>query len=148
MVQFKTAKKKTKSHSKTGLSKASLKPYRSAFEAVIAKSLFARNIPFTYETKSLVYQSVQTYTPDFVLPSGLMVEAKGFFKPQDRRKHLLVKQQHPDVDIRFVFQNAATPLSRGSKTTYAKWCQRHGFLFAEKDVPDSWVTQSIVEEES
>ncbi|MBN9564890.1 MAG: hypothetical protein J0G29_02160 [Alphaproteobacteria bacterium] len=124
------------------------KPYRSAFEEGIAKSLLAKNIPFTYEAKSLVYHSVQTYTPDFVLPSGLIVEAKGFFKPQDRRKHLLVKQQHPDVDIRFVFQNASTPLSKGSKTTYAKWCERHGFMFAEKDVPDSWITQSIVEEES
>ncbi|MBN9564948.1 MAG: hypothetical protein J0G29_02460 [Alphaproteobacteria bacterium] len=120
--------------------------YRSAFEKGIAKSLSAKNIPFTYETKSLVYHSTQTYTPDFVFPSGLMLEAKGFFKPQDRRKHLLVKQQHPDVDIRFVFQNANVPLSKGSKTTYAKWCERHGFLYAEKDVPDSWITQSIVEE--
>ena len=150
-TQGSMAGKQTKKTSafKTGLSKASLsKPYRSAFEAKIAKDLSQRNIPFTYESKSLVYQNVQTYTPDFVFPSGLTVEAKGFFKPQDRRKHLLVKQQHPALDIRFVFQNAHVPLSKGSRTTYATWCQKHGFLFAEKDIPDSWITQSIFEEES
>ena len=45
------------------------------------------------------------------------MEAKGFFKPSDRRKMLAVKEQNPELDIRFIFQRNNT-LSKNSKTTY------------------------------
>ena len=31
------------------------------------------------------------YTPDFVLPNGIIIEAKGIFEREDRQKHLLIK---------------------------------------------------------
>ena len=82
-----------------------------------------------------------TYTPDFLLKrSGVIVETKGIFTPEDRQKHLYVKAQHPEHDIRFVFQNPNAPIYKGSKTTYAMWCDKHGFKYAAKLIPLEWCT--------
>jgi hypothetical protein len=70
-----------------------------------------------------------------LLDNGIIVESKGRFVTQDRQKHLLVKQQYPDLDIRFVFSRSATRISKQSQTTYAAWCQHKGFLFADKAIP-------------
>lgn len=83
-----------------------------------------------------------TYTPDFRLPNGIIVETKGRFLASDRTKHLLVKAQHPDLDIRFLFQRAHTRLSKTSQTTYADWCDKHGFKWADKRVPDAWIKET------
>ena len=40
---------------------------------------------------------------------------------------ILLKEQHPELDIRIVFQDMKKPIYRGSKTTYAKWATDHGF---------------------
>lgn len=69
----------------------------------------------------------------------LVIETKGRFTATDRKKHLLIKAQHPDLDIRFLFQRSASRLSKKSKTTYADWCRKHGFQFADKVVPDEWL---------
>ena len=65
-------------------------------------------------------------TPDFQV-GDIHLEVKGLFDVQARHKMLLVKQQHPDLDIRFVFSNANAPIYKGSPTSYAQWCDKHGF---------------------
>ena len=79
------------------------------------------------------------YTPDFVLPNGIIVEAKGIFDVADRQKHILVKKQYPHLEIRFVFSNPKTKLYKGSKTTYAMWCEKYGYKYAKGYIPDSWL---------
>ena len=64
---------------------------------------------------------------------------KGLFDVQARHKMLLVKQQHPDLDIRLVFSNAKARLYKGSPTTYAAWADRHGFPWAHKTIPEDWL---------
>ncbi len=94
-----------------------------------------------YECRYLRYtipESVHTYTPDFILPNGIIIEAKGLFETADRKKHLLIKEQYPHLDIRFVFQNPKNTLYKGSKTTYADWCQKYGYQYATKLIPASW----------
>ena len=119
--------------------------YRSQFERKLAAFLDLAEIPFSYEPTNLPYIRKATYVPDFFLPEGqFFIEAKGFFSPQDRGKHLLVKQQHPEVDIRFVFQNAHQTLSKKSSTTYAKWCEQYGFLWAHKVIPTKWLATSCL----
>lgn len=78
------------------------------------------------------------YTPDFVLPNGIIIEAKGIFEREDRQKHLLIKMQYPDLDIRFVFQNPKMTLYKGSKTTYADWAEKNGFKYSTRQIPDAW----------
>lgn len=117
--------------------------YRSGLEDRISEQLKEMGIDFSYETLKLKYEvsDQKTYTPDFLLPNGIIVESKGRFVAADRKKHLLVKQQHPKLDIRFVFSNSKTKLNKGSKTTYADWCDKNGFLYADKLIPEHWTRE-------
>ena len=114
--------------------------YRSTFELSIAKSLANNKVPFEYENAKLTYvPKPRVYTPDFYLPeSDVYVEAKGYLDKGDRVKMQLVKEQHPDLDIRFVFQNANNKIYKGSKTTYATWATRYNFKWAEGTIPADW----------
>lgn len=99
---------------------------------------------FTYETLKIPYTipaSPHTYTPDFVLENGVIIESKGLFSVEDRKKHLLVKAQHPEYDIRFVFQNPHARLYKGSPTTYAMWAEKNGFKWAKKTIPEEWLKE-------
>tara|TARA_Y100000816_G_C25713799_1_gene376663 strand:+ start:179 stop:553 length:375 start_codon:yes stop_codon:yes gene_type:complete len=118
-------------------------PYRSKFEVKVAADLGKRKIDFQYEKVSFDYvPKIRNYTPDFYLPdSKIYIETKGRLTTNDRVKHLLIKDQYPDLDIRFVFVNANNKISRTSKTTYANWCDRHKFLWAENLVPMEWLNE-------
>jgi hypothetical protein len=118
--------------------------YRSKFEERVGRDLDSRLISFTYESMKIKFtQPAQerTYTPDMILPNGIVIELKGLFIAADRKKHLLVQEQHPEIDLRFVFQNPNTRLSKDSRTTYAMWCEKHGFKYAAKTIPDEWVNE-------
>ena len=119
-----------------------VKGYRSGLEVTISESLNKIGIDGEYEKHKIAYTkpaTYHTYTPDFRLPNGIFVETKGRFVLEDRQKHLFIKQQHPELDIRFVFQNSKGKLRKGSKTTYADWCIKYGFLYADKQVPSDWL---------
>lgn len=117
--------------------------YRSGLEQRIAHDLERRGVTFAYETLKIPYQKKPSvYNPDFILPNSIIIEAKGRLTTADRVKMLLVKEQHPYLDIRFVFQRAHNKIRKGSKTTYAMWCDRHGFPWAEKLIPLRWIRES------
>lgn len=101
-------------------------------------------MPFKYEEFKIKYEvnEVRTYTPDFELPNGIIIESKGRFVAADRKKHLLVKKQHPDLDIRFVFSNSNAKISKGSKTTLGMWCDKHGYMYADKLIPEEWIKET------
>lgn len=118
--------------------------YRSGLEARIAETLLEKGVNFEYEERVINYVKPQKnarYTPDFVLPNGIIIEVKGRFLTADRQKHLLVKQQFPELDIRFVFSRSKERISKQSKTTYAMWCEKNGFKFADENIPDEWLTE-------
>lgn len=117
--------------------------FRSGLEKRIAGELATAGVPVRFEEEKLEYvdDTVHKYTPDFRLPNGIFIETKGRFLPADRTKHLHVKRCNPEVDIRFVFQRSASPLYKGSKTTYADWCVKHGFLYADKSIPTNWIKE-------
>lgn len=117
--------------------------YRSGLEDKVSKDLTSKGILFEYEKLKIKYSvpvADKTYTPDFRLPSGIIVETKGRFDLADRQKHMLVKQQHPDLDIRFVFTNSKTKIRKGSPTSYGDWCSKNGFLYSDKLIPQEWLT--------
>jgi len=118
--------------------------YRSGLEVDTANYLKKRNIPFTYEKTKIKWIDLRTrtYTPDFVLGNGIIVETKGRFVSDDRRKHKEIRKQFPDHDIRFVFTNSKSRLYKGSKTTYGEWCKKHDFIYADKVIPESWLKES------
>ena len=118
--------------------------FRSGLEEKVSQELTRKGIPHTFEERVIHYlkpAKKAKYTPDFELPNGIIVETKGRFLTVDRQKHLLVKQQYPELDIRFVFSNSRTRISKQSKTTYADWCEKHGFTYADVTIPDSWIKE-------
>jgi len=117
--------------------------YRSGLEVKVAKQLEEAGVKAEYETTKIKYhvEEDRTYTPDFVLPNGIVVETKGRFVLEDRKKHLLVKSQHPHLDIRFVFTNSKTKIRKGSPTSYADWCNKNGFTFSDKLIPKEWLNE-------
>jgi len=116
--------------------------YRSGLEEVVDSTLKQRNIDGEYEKHKIKYvvpATDHTYTPDFRLPNGIFIETKGRFVVEDRKKHVLIRKQHPELDIRFVFQNSKNKIRKGSPTTYADWCVKHGFIYADKTIPREWL---------
>lgn len=119
--------------------------FRSGLEETIAKKLSADNVAFEYEKLKINFtqpEKKRSYTPDFqLLKNGIIIESKGRFLVADRLKHLWVKEQHPELDIRFVFSNSKAKLSKASKTTYGMWCDKHGFKYADREIPKGWINE-------
>ena len=78
--------------------------YRSKLEERVADLLSNLGVSFEYESTRVPYEIQFNYTPDFILPSGVMLETKGYWDPEDRRKVLAVKKCNPDLDLRMVFK--------------------------------------------
>lgn len=117
------------------------KSVRSNFEATIKRSLEKKNVQFSYESLKVPYTVTHTYKPDFVLANGIIVEAKGLFLPEDRTKHLYVKKQHPNLDIRFLFQQDQW-LTNSRKSKYSTWCKKHGFQYhIGTMIPQAWIDE-------
>ena len=118
--------------------------YRSGLELDISNQLKDQGVDGHYEEYKLTYtkpETKHTYTPDFYLEAtNIYVETKGRFTTSDRQKHIMIRNSNPDLDIRFVFQNPNAKLYKGSKTTYAMWCDKHGFEYSKKSIPTEWIT--------
>lgn len=130
--------------------------YRSGLEERTAKNLEELGVPYEFETLKLPYlvpASNHKYTPDFLITtkSGktLIIETKGIWAFADRKKHLLIREQHPDLDIRFVFSRSKSKISKKSLTTYADICNGMGrgsfkgitWKYADKEIPQEWIDE-------
>ena len=132
--------------------------YRSGLEERVAELLTNKNVKYSYEPsdRKIVYtipESLHKYTPDFILDTAsgkeIIVETKGIWDSTDRTKHLLIRQQYPNLDIRFVFTNPRARIRKGSKTTYADICEGRGrgefkgvcWLYAHKTIPEDWLNE-------
>ena len=117
--------------------------YRSGLEDTVANYLKEHKVKFLYEKVKIEWEDLayRTYTPDFVLNNGIIIETKGIFTVADRRKHVCIKKQHPSLDIRFVFTNSNRKLRKGAKSSYAEWCIRYGFRFYNRIIPEDWLKE-------
>ncbi len=118
--------------------------FRSGLEDTLGQQIEANGQPVLFETFKVRYvvpQMERSYTPDFLLANGIIVEGKGIFDSDDRAKHLLLKAQYPELDIRFVFTRSKAPITKGSKTTLAMWCEKYGYKYSDKTIPAAWFTE-------
>lgn len=124
--------------------------YRSGLELDVATFLIEGGYTFEYEPQDqkaryLVPAIYKLYLPDFVLPNGIVIETKGQFSSQDRKKHLLIRSCNPELDIRFIFNNPRAKIGKKSSTTYGMWCEKHGFLYdkftKQQPVPQEWLDE-------
>ncbi len=128
----------------TGYSKG----YRSGLEEKIADQLKEAGIAVEYEKDKLLYKipaRVHKYTPDWKLPKPggfFYVETKGLWSVQDRAKVLFCINQIEGLDLRMVFSNQNAKLYKGSPTTYAAYCEKHGIRYANKWIPEDWLEEA------
>ena len=120
--------------------KTKTKTFRSKLEKQVADLLDTVGASYEYETHKVAYTIMHHYNPDFILPNGIMLETKGYWDSEDRRKILAVVRDNPDLDLRMVFQAPFNKISKKSKTTYAQWCEKHGILWAAVHaIPIDWL---------
>ena len=116
---------------------------RSGFEVDISKLLKKSGIGFGYETESFSYVLEHTYTPDFIITNKkgekIYIEAKGYFRPRDRKLLLAIKKQHPDLDLRLWFMQDNFLSNKTKATRYSKWAEKNGFKYhVGTTIPKSW----------
>ena len=117
--------------------------YRSGLELDTAVFLSECQKEVRYEKLKIEWEDLKyrTYTPDFELDNGIIIETKGIFNAADRRKHLEIQRQHPKLDIRFVFSNSNSRLYKGSKSRYSDWCNKYGFKWSHRLIPKVWLLE-------
>jgi mannosyltransferase OCH1-like enzyme len=105
--------------------------YKSNFEADVAAYYKDQ---LEYEVTKIKFQQPsvnRTYNPDFTPTKieNLFIETKGKLSMDDRKKHLLLKDQHPDKEIVLLFQNSNNKITRRSNTTYGDWCDANDIIW-------------------
>ena len=114
--------------------------FRSKLEEKVADLLVELGVKYEYETTKVPYVIEHIYTPDFILPNGVVLEFKCYWDADDRRKIKAVKTLNPELDLRMVFQAPFNTISKKSKTTYAKWCERHDIPWTSfHNIPLKWL---------
>lgn len=130
---------------------AAPKAFKSGIEEEVAEQLNGAGVKFEYEGEILRFTIpafLARYNPDFpITGTPIIIETKGRFGhkfgdgAEVRQRLILAKEQNPDRDIRLVFENPNLKIYKGSKTTYAKWAEDHGFKWSKKRVPPEWIAE-------
>lgn len=132
--------------------------YRSGLEKKTAEWLEKNKVDYKYEDKErkieyVIPSSVHSYLPDFILTTSkgkeIYIETKGIWDYADRYKHLLIRQQHPTIDIRFVFTRSKQRITKRSRTTYAHICEGYGrgsfkgvrWRYSDRTIPIDWTNE-------
>ena len=97
------------------------------------------NLP--YEEDRIKYSipaKNHTYTPDFTVIKNVHIETKGQWTAIDRKKALLIKEQHPHIKILYVLYKDQR-LSKKSTTTYLEWANKNGLEACTFQDKDYWI---------
>lgn len=125
---------------KPSTKRSTSKKYRSSLEVAVAQQLTESGVEFEYEGETIPYTS--EYNPDFLLPNKVIIECKGYHRnfKEALAKLIKVKTQNPEKDIRIVWDNAKMKISK--TMTAADWSEKHGFPWAHKEIPESWLKEN------
>jgi hypothetical protein len=140
--------------------------FRSGLEKKVAEQLAEAGVAYAHEAKWVRYivpEREAKYLPDFCFDTEsevcpIIIEAKGRFgggnprfkqsnsgdSAKERQKLILLKEQHPELDIRLVFERASSPIYPKSPTSQGKWATDHGFKWSDKGVvPKEWINEIV-----
>lgn len=130
--------------------------FKSRIEYETGLQLMKEEIEFEYESQSYNYtisiphtfcgecdskdiKGTKSYTPDFFLPGGIVIECKGRFTPAERKKHAAMKEQYPELDLRILFQRNDW-ITKRHKARYGDWCDAKGITWAVgMTLPWEWI---------
>lgn len=134
------------------ISKSYQNKFRSKGEAVFYSQCKAAGLEPDYENKNdvieyIIPESKHKYNPDFTLQKiaggKMIIEYKGMWELADRKKHLELKRQFPNLDIRIIFEKPQNKIKKGSSTTYGAWCNAKGIKWAAKKMPAAWINECV-----
>lgn len=118
---------------------------RSKLEDKFENLLQELDVSYEYEHTKIPYtipESHHTYIVDWTTLNGIHLETKGYLSDYaERRKYILLKQQHPTMDLRFIFDNP-NKLCGGTKQTHAAWAEKAGFKWCgikDTDTIKEWL---------
>ena len=118
---------------------------KQTFEQKVMAHLNEKGVKFEFEPHSITYSVTRDYIPDLLI-GDVYIEIKGYFRQDAQRKMKAVKKQHPNKDIRFLFQKGDSTIQGakkrkdGTKMTCKEWAERYGFKYAEgEEIPDQWI---------
>ena len=122
--------------------------YRSGLEVDQIQKLKSLGIDFGYESEKIHFvqpAKKRSYTPDIVFKkkdgTKMYIELKGEWVRDDRLKHVMIHEQYPGIDIRYVFTRSTDKISKVSKTTYGDYCTDRGWLYADEEIPAEWLNE-------
>jgi hypothetical protein len=110
-------------------------------------NLDKRGVTYEYEPCKFPYVVERGYVPDLLI-GNIYIEVKGYFRQDAQRKMRSMKEQHPDLDIRFLFQKGSSTVQGakrrkdGTKMTCKEWAVKYGFEWAEGEIPEEWIVNS------
>ena len=114
---------------------------RNSFERVLDKAFHSLSnemkFDYKYEPETFSVKVDVTYKPDFIAETKVgkvIVEGKGYFRDEDRKKVLAFTQQYPDYKYHIVFERD-NAIYKGSKYKYSDWCIKHGISYSVKSLP-------------
>ena len=116
--------------------------YASQFEHDVCEGVLDSIPPLQRVDASTVripYSIYGDYIPDLVLPNGVVVEIKGWFPAEDRRKIHAVVKSNENLDLRMVFSDPWT--KQGNLSAPHKWCHKRGITWAGGAIPREWLDE-------
>lgn len=102
------------------------KKFRSSWEANVARILNKLNVPYEYERES--YQIGEDfYLPDFFLTNNIILEVKGFWDSESRKKIAGLQKEHPEFKILPVDSDMYESLKNKFANNVSNWeeCGSH-----------------------
>ena len=121
---------------------------RSKLEVLIGNTLTEFDVNWVYEKTKIKYvvpESNHVYTVDFTVGNGILLEGKGILADhKERTKYVLLKEQNPDLDLRFIFDDPQKKCG-GMKMTHAEWATKFNFKYCGKNDKEqilSWIREA------
>lgn len=114
--------------------------FRSKLESRVAALL----PEVIYEKTKLKYiepAKQHTYITDFQIGENSYIEVKGYLDASSRKKYILIRDQHPEITLRFFFDKSNNKIHKNSPTTYAMWAEKNGFAWTDskRGIPEEWL---------
>lgn len=121
---------------------------RSKLEENFEYLLNDLEVKYKYEDTKLTYivpESKHTYLIDWSLPNNIYVETKGYLSDhKERSKYILIKEQYPNLDLRFVFMDC-NKLCGGAKYSHGTWATKNGFKYCsikDYEIIKEWLNEA------
>lgn len=125
----------------------SIKKVRSKLEQTVANTLYKFKANYTYENIKITFSAPYTTCVDFYVQKKdetyMCIEAKGYFRKGETKKYKYLRLAEPDLDFRFIFEDADKPVRKGAKLNHGQWAEKHGYKWADKEFPKEWLKELL-----